>query len=80
MRADGTCGLLVVLFDIEADGLFKVGGAGEDVAPELVFSEIAEEALHPVEPTAGCGREVEVKSWMLLGACLDFRSLCVAYL
>ena len=59
--------MAVVLLDVFEDGVLKLLDAGEDAAPELVFGEVAEEALDHVEPTAGGWREVEVEARMACG-------------
>jgi hypothetical protein len=59
--------LAVVLLDVVEDRSLQLLNAGEDAAPELVFGQVAEEALDHVEPTAGGGGEVEVEAGMACG-------------
>jgi hypothetical protein len=61
--------------DIVVVDLFKLGGTGEDAEPDWCSDEIAQEYPDPVEPAVGGGHEVEVELRMVLGACVDLRSL-----
>ncbi len=56
-----------MLLDVVEDAGLKLLDAGEDAAPELVFGQVAEEALDHVEPAAGGRREVEVEARMPCG-------------
>ena len=56
--------LLVGLVKEAADGGLQIDDGSEHAAPEAPLGELGEEALHRVEPGAGCGREVEREALM----------------
>jgi hypothetical protein len=68
-RPDEGFGLAVVLLDVLEDAVLKLLDAGEDAALELVFGQVAEEAIDHVEPITGGRREVEMEARMPCGPC-----------
>src|SRR5215831_284736 len=63
-RPDEGFGIFVVAVDVTADGPDEFFEIAKYAAPQSVLSEVAEEALHHVEPR-GTGRsEVHVEPWM----------------
>ena len=51
--------MAVVIADVAADGIFKLGDGSEDAAADAPSGDDGKEALDGVEPGRGGGREVK---------------------
>lgn len=66
---------MVVSGDVIVNGLFQCFDASEAVAPDAIGGDIAEPALHHIEPGTGGGDEVNVEAGMLRKPRLDLGML-----
>jgi len=64
-------GVLVVTVDIFVDSCDQFLDAAKDPAAQAVLGQIAEEALHHIQPGAAGRREVDVKTGVALQPSLD---------
>ena len=56
----------VIMLKIRADGFDQFGQAAKDSSPQALGGQVTKEALHHVKPRGARGREVQMKTWMLL--------------
>jgi|SRR6185437_7489105 hypothetical protein len=63
-RPDEGFGIFVVTVDVTADRQDEFFEIAKYTAPQSVLSEVAEEALHHVEPRRTGRSEVHVEPWM----------------
>jgi len=71
-RPDERLGLFVVTVDVTSNRQDEFFEIAKHTAPQSVLSEIAEEALHHVEPGSAGGREVHMKTWVAIQPALNF--------
>jgi hypothetical protein len=64
-------GMFIVAVDVFADSCDQLLHAAEGATPEAVFSQVAEEALHHIEPGAAGGSEVHMEPGMASEPALD---------
>lgn len=74
-RPDEGFRIFVVAVDVTADGQEEFFEIAEYTAPQPVLSEVAEEALHHVEPRRTGGSEVHVEPWMACEPALNLGML-----
>src|SRR5579883_3513217 len=74
-RPDEGFGIFVVAVDVTADRQDELFEIAKYAAPHSVLSEVAEEALHHVEPRCAGGSEMRVAAWMACQPALHLRML-----
>src|SRR5690606_24648215 len=72
---DKRLGIFIVMGDVIINGSGQFGHTGKDAATQTLSGYVAKEALHHIEPGGGCGREVDMETWMLFQPFLDLRML-----
>ena len=72
-RPDEGFGIFIVAINVTADCHDEFFEIAKYTAPQSVLSEVAEEALHHVQPRCTGWSEVHVESWMTLEPALDLR-------
>ena len=70
-RPDEGLGVFVVTIDVISNRHDEFFEIAKNAAAKPVLSEIAEEALHHVEPRGAGGCEVHMKTWVALQPALD---------
>jgi len=64
-----------VIVHVIHDGLHQLGNTGEAVATDAFVGEIAEPALHQIEPGTRCRGKMQMNTWMSRQPRLDARML-----
>ena len=64
-------GVVVVMVDVVEDRCDQLLDTGKDFVAQAIFSQVAEEALHHVQPRAASRREVHAEAGMTVEPALD---------